>query len=942
MASRYVHPKVAILLIMLLGLSTLLSVSNFAEAIDETITSNVEEANDYADLLQYEWPQVHGNAAFTGFSSGPAPETPDILWKTTVKGIQSYVSAFNGKIICTTETNVIALDKDTGSIVWNTTLPSPQRYSAVYKIDETHFVIGKYGLEIETGNVLWESDDFSATGYFAPGVYSSDEKMFYSKGKSLVYAWNFSDPSKPPTLSWEAYIPGGGSSGSGIQYGNGMVFPGSYNPQQMALDAKTGDVIWNTLTTGAMMFSGVHYEDKFLRGGMDNQFYCFNATTGDVLWVFNPNTEFGHWCCGGAAAYDMVFHLNKDGYLYALDVNTGQPVWKYKCPSYLFFPGWPVVADGKVYATTGQRASTDPYTGEYSVSEFVCLDAFSGELLWKMPIEAHAPSESTAIAYGNLYVIPGFINEDEMDSYETLDEIWAIGSKSWPMWRQNPEHSGTGQSGPTNLTLRWSFKTSGAVISSPSVIDGKVYVGSMDKNIYSLDALNGSLLWNYTTGSGIMSSPAVNKVRVYVGPDDGYVYCLNAKNGSLIWKTPAGGYIPVHFDAVARLRSSPVLVDDKVYVGSLDTNLYCLDADSGDILWTFKTGGYITSSPAVVDNALYVISQETTAGTLYKLDINTRKLLWKLEIPYEISAERGTDLHSSPAIADGMVFIASNKLNRYGVNASTGDIEWTYKNLANEFIVDSVSYHDGKLFFVDLFNVVCVNATNGIQIWSAFLGEVLESSTTYADGKIYVAGSDRRAVYVLNATTGDRLSQFMTGSKCWSSPTIYEGMVYIGNHDWNIYCLVDSNFPIIHTSIVANLTTDIISLPNAESVTVIGQLEPKLSYVPIIVKLVKPDNTIVDRTVTTDETGAFSISYVPDTAGNWTVTALYNGAEHPSCRYSQAFSIDLPLNVVGYQQQSYAGLPSEYVFVIISVLVIVVLMVGYIYIKKDKNNNRVS
>ena len=948
MVIRNVYPKITILLVSLIVLSSFCGFSNFALAINYANAPNIE-ASDYGDLLQYEWPQLHGSSAFTGFSSGPAPEAPDILWKTTIKGIQSYVSAFNGLVFCATRTNVIALDKNTGSIVWNTTLPAPQRYSAIYKIDETHLIIGNYCLEIDTGDILWESDDFYATGYFAPGVYSAEEKFFYTKGKSLVYAWNFSDPSKPPTLAWETYIPGGGSGGSGLQYGDGKVFPGSYDPQQMALDARTGAVLWETSTTGAMMFSGLYYQDKFLRGGMDNQFYCFNATTGEVLWVFNPNTEFGHWCCGGAAAYGRVYHLNKDGYLYALDMNDGQPLWKYKCPSFLFFPGWPVVADGKVYATTGQKATTDPYTGEYSVSEFVCLDAFSGELLWKLPIEAYAPSESTAIAYGNLYLIPGFINEDEMDSYETLDEIWAIGSKSWSMWRQNPEHDGAGQSGPTNLTLRWSFNTSGAVISSPTIVDGKVYVGSMDKNIYSLDALSGSLVWNYTTNAGIMSSPAVVNGKVYVGPDDGYIYCLNAKNGSLVWKTPAGGYIPVHFDAVARLRSSPVLVNNRVYVGSLDTNLYCLDADSGDVIWIFKTGGYITSSPAIVDGAVYVVSQEPASGALYKLDVNTRELFWKLEIPYEISAERGTDMHYSPTVAGGMVYVASNKVERYGVNASTGEIEWTYKNIASEFIVDTVSYHEGKIFFVDLYNVVCVNATTGLQLWNVFLGEVLESSTTYADGKIYVAGSDRRAVYVLNATNGDRLSGFITGSKCWSSPSLYQGNMYIGNHDWNIYCFVDAIFPIVTTSIAARLSHDRVILNESGFIAVTGQLEPKIAYAPVTITFIKPDGTVIDRAITTNEKGEFSFSYVPEVAGNWSVTAWYNGAEYPSRKYAQTHSADLNFSVVEPSQSPQADIPSEndqpprefipteYIVAIFCIIIIIVVSIfGHVYLKKKR------
>ena len=51
----------------------------------------------YGDLLQYEWPQIHGDSGFTRFSEGPAPESSEILWKASIKGIQSYVTAFNGK-----------------------------------------------------------------------------------------------------------------------------------------------------------------------------------------------------------------------------------------------------------------------------------------------------------------------------------------------------------------------------------------------------------------------------------------------------------------------------------------------------------------------------------------------------------------------------------------------------------------------------------------------------------------------------------------------------------------------------------------------------------------------------------------------------------------------------------------------------------------------------
>ncbi len=195
-------------------------------------------------------------------------------------------------------------------------------------------------------------------------------------------------------------------------------------------------------------------------------------------------------------------------------------------------------------------------------------------------------------------------------------------TSNWPMWGNDPAHSSTAQVGPSNLTLAWKFTTNGAVISSPTVADGIVYVGSEDKNIYAIGALNGSLIWKFTTRDAVESSPAVANGEVYTGGDDGYVYCLNAYTGALIWQTFVNGDLPFTFGSIV-LKSSPVVSGGIVYIGSLDGYLYALDANNGNIVWQTKTNGPIESSPAVSDGAVYFTSQEPTAGALYKLDANT-------------------------------------------------------------------------------------------------------------------------------------------------------------------------------------------------------------------------------------------------------------------------------------------------------------------------------
>ena len=45
----------------------------------------------------------------------------------------------------------------------------------------------------------------------------------------------------------------------------------------------------------------------------------------------------------------------------------------------------------------------------------------------------------------------------------------------------------------------WSFKTGGAVRSTPLFSDGRVFFGSADKNFYAIDSKNGDLIWKIET-----------------------------------------------------------------------------------------------------------------------------------------------------------------------------------------------------------------------------------------------------------------------------------------------------------------------------------------------------------------------------------------------------------------------------------------------------------
>src|SRR3990170_3186583 len=170
----------------------------------------------------------------------------------------------------------------------------------------------------------------------------------------------------------------------------------------------------------------------------------------------------------------------------------------------------------------------------------------------------------------------------------------------WSMFHHDLTHTGNSQSTApkTNQTL-WRFNTGGPV-DSPVVSDGVVYVGSLDNNVYALNASNGAVVWKYTTGANVLSPAAVANGVVYVGSEDYNVYALNATTGAYIWSYKTGYFVD----------SAIAFSNGVVYVASEDNKVYALNATTGAFLWSYTTGDWVVSSPAVANGIVYVGSYD--------------------------------------------------------------------------------------------------------------------------------------------------------------------------------------------------------------------------------------------------------------------------------------------------------------------------------------------
>jgi len=208
--------------------------------------------------------------------------------------------------------------------------------------------------------------------------------------------------------------------------------------------------------------------------------------------------------------------------------------------------------------------------------------------------------------------------------------------------------------------------------------------------------------------------------------------------------------------------SSAAVVNNKLYIGSEDRYLYCLDANTGALLWKYLAGRAIGSSPAVVGGKVYFGSVD---HNIYCLNADSGSLIWKYQ----------TDgmVWSSPAVTNGKVYINSMDRNTYCLNADTGAKIWNFTNngitnsaqLGVQNLSAASAYYSsspaifGSWCFVASFdrNVYGLNATTGARIWSFKQNATTwDSSPTYSDGRVIV-GSDSYDYVCLNATTGAKL-----------------------------------------------------------------------------------------------------------------------------------------------------------------------------------------
>ena len=235
----------------------------------------------------------------------------------------------------------------------------------------------------------------------------------------------------------------------------------------------------------------------------------------------------------------------------------------------------PVIAGDRIYTMDSASIVTSFARG-------------SGDQIWRVDLEDEEDEDEGffggGIAYenGRLFVTTGFARVFALDA-------------------------STGQ-------ILWRQQVPGPVRASPAVSDDRVFVLTVDNQLFVLSAEDGSRQWEHsgiqeTAGLVGTASPAVSGSTVVVPYSSGEIFGLLVENGRVLWSDSLSAIRRVDPIAdLAHIRGLPVIDRGLAIAISHSGRMVAIDERRGSRAWDIDLGGI--EMPWAAGDFVYVLTNE--------------------------------------------------------------------------------------------------------------------------------------------------------------------------------------------------------------------------------------------------------------------------------------------------------------------------------------------
>ena len=274
-----------------------------------------------------------------------------------------------------------------------------------------------------------------------------------------------------------------------------------------------------------------------------------------------------------------------------------------------------------------------------------------------------------------------------------------------------------------NGSVYWRYKIDDPIgESSPAYSTGVVYIGDLGGWLHAVNASDGKKLWAFNTQSEIKSSPVVVGDRVLIGSYDENLYCVSARTGTQIWKAKTNG--PVH--------STPGIFGGNAFIAGCDELFRAIRISDGKEMFNVSSEAYTGASPAIRNNAAFY---GTFNNEVLMVSLTDHKVTWRYEHP-----QRKFPFYSSAAVSADRVVVGGRDKLVHGLDLS-GKGVWTFATRAR--VESSPAIADGRVFVgSNDGRFYVLGLASGDKLWEFNAGAPLSASPAIAKGRIVIGSQD--------------------------------------------------------------------------------------------------------------------------------------------------------------------------------------------------------
>jgi len=283
-------------------------------------------------------------------------------------------------------------------------------------------------------------------------------------------------------------------------------------------------------------------------------------------------------------------------------------------------------------------------------SKLSAFDTASGKRRWKInirPKDEDDPVISGGVAYDNgiVYVTGGY------------DEIVAVDAQ-------------TGD-------IKWRASMNSPSRAAPTVLDGHIYVTTLNNTLLALDPADGKVQWEYagldqSTGLVGGASAAATSDLVVPAFSSGELYGLRPTNGSVAWSDNLSGSLRLGgMGGLSDIRGLPVVADGVVYAISIGGKMVAVNMRSGNRVWQKDISG--SKTPLVSGNRVFLVSADAQIIALAK---DSGDVIWVSQLARWKNKEdrTGPILWSGPIMAGGRLIALSSDGRLAEINPNDGTL----------------------------------------------------------------------------------------------------------------------------------------------------------------------------------------------------------------------------------------------------------------------------